>query len=165
MTLDKYKKMTSEEFKNLTKKEFNEYLKLRSEDFPRHYRRIKEITIDTVLTPEQAIEIAKKYHQEHELDGTVNEQIENLFFDEAYTFKIDPEDRDNDDIRPAWRVTVDLQPNRFLFEDYTLIVSDRDKVVMGMLDVNGHPVSEGNEFTDEEVEYIMGDETLEDDEK
>ncbi|GIP59736.1 hypothetical protein [Paenibacillus woosongensis] len=165
MTLDKYKKMTSEEFKNLTKKEFNEYLKLRSEDFPRHYRRIKEITIDTVLTPEQAIEIAKKYHQDHELDGTVNEQIENLFFDEAYTFKIDPEDRDNDDIRPAWRVTVDLQPNRFLFEDYTLIVSDRDKVVMGMLDSNGHPVSEGNEFTDEEVEYIMGDETLEDDEK
>lgn len=143
MSLYKYKKMTSEEFKNLTKEEFNEYLKLRSEDFPRHYRRIKEITIDVVLTPEEAIEIAKKYHQEHELDGTVNEQIENLFFDEAYTFELDKENRDNDNIRPAWRVTVDLPPNPFLFEDYTLIVSDRDQAVMGILDANGHPVSQG----------------------
>lgn len=148
---------------SLTDKEFEEYLKLKKEDFPRHYRKLGEITVDTVLTPEKAIEIAKTYHQEHELDGTVSEQIESLFFDEAYTFKVDMEDREKDDIRPAWRVTVDLPPNPFLFEDYTLIVSDRDKAVMGMLDVNGHPVSEGNEFTDEDIEYIMSDEDPDDD--
>ncbi|TGV30855.1 hypothetical protein EN829_035360 [Mesorhizobium sp. M00.F.Ca.ET.186.01.1.1] len=150
MSLDRYKKMTSEEFKNLTEEEFKEYLRLKKEDFSRHYRKLEEITVAIVLTPKEVIEIAKKYHQEHELDGTVNEQIESLYFDEAYTFKVDPENRDNDDIRPAWRVTVDLQSNPFLFEDYTLIVSDRDKAVMGMLDVNGHPVSEVNGFTDED---------------
>ncbi|TKI67231.1 hypothetical protein FC756_13435 [Lysinibacillus mangiferihumi] len=161
MSLDEYKKMTDEEFKSLTDEEFEEYLKLKKEDFPRHYRKLGEITVDTVLTPEEAIEIAKKYHQEKELDGVVNEQIEDLFFDEAYTFKVDIINRDNDDIRPAWRVTVDLPPNPFLFEDYTLIVSDRDEAVMGMLDVNGHPVSDGNEFTDEDIEYIMSDEDTE----
>ena len=135
MSLDRYKKMTSEEFKSLTEEEFKEYLKLKKEDFPRHYRKLGEISVDIVLTPKDVIEIAKKYHKNHKLDGTVNEQIESLFFDEAYTFKVNTENRDNDDIRPAWRVTVDLQPNPFLFEDYTLIVSDRDKAVMGMLDV------------------------------
>ncbi len=29
---------------------------------------------------------------------------------------------------------------------------------MGMLDPNGHPVFKGNEFTDEDIEYIMSDE-------
>ncbi|GIO43398.1 hypothetical protein [Paenibacillus apis] len=142
MSLDKYEKMTSEEFKNLSDEEFNEYLKLKKEDIPRHYRKLEEITIETVLAPMEVIKIAKQYHQENELEGTINEQIENLFFDEAYTFKVDPENRENDDIRPAWRVNVDLQPNPFLFEEYTLIVSDRDKAVMGMLDPNGHPVTQ-----------------------
>lgn len=163
MSLDKYIKMTDEEFKSLTEEELNEYLRLVKEDSPRHFRKLVEITVDTILTPKEVIEIAKKYHKEHELDGTVNDQINSLFFDEAYTFKIDPENRENDDIRPAWRVTVDLPPNPFLFEDYTLIVSDRDKAVMDILDANGHPVSEGNEFTDEDIEYIMGDEAPEND--
>lgn len=52
--------------------------------------------------------------------------------------------------------------NPFLMEDYTLIVSDRDKKVMGMLDPNGHPVFKGNEFTDEDIEYIMSDEDSKD---
>lgn len=141
MSLNKYKKMSDKEFKNLNKKEFKEYLRLLDEDFPRHHRRVEEITVETVLTPEEAIVIAKKYLQEKKMDGTVNEQIKNLFFDEAYTFGINEEDRDNDDIRPAWRVTVDLPPNPFLFEDYRLIVSDRDRKVMGILDVNGHPAN------------------------
>lgn len=158
MSLDKYKKMTDEEFKSLTDEEFEEYLKLKKEDIPRHYRKLGEITVNTVLTPKEAIEIAKRYHKEHELDGKVNEQIDNLFFDEAYTFEVDLENRENDDIRPAWRVPVDLPPNPFLFEDYTLIVSDKDKAVMGMVDANGHPVSKGNEFTNEDIEYIMNDE-------
>ncbi|WP_018753577.1 hypothetical protein [Paenibacillus sanguinis] len=127
---------------NRTREELEKLIESVNENFPKHYRRIEEITLDVVLTPEQAIEIAKQYHQEHELEGTVNEQIENLFFDEAFTFKVDPENRENDDIRPAWRVNVDLQPNPFLFEEYTLIVSDRDKAVMGMLDPNGHPVTQ-----------------------
>ncbi|MGE8000549.1 hypothetical protein ACQKOF_18085 [Lysinibacillus sp. NPDC093190] len=154
MSLDKYKRMTDEEFKSLTDEEFEEYIKLKEEDFPRHYREIGEITVNTILTPEEAIE----YHKEHGLDGTVNEVIENLYFDEAYTFRVDMINRDNDDIRPAWRVTVDLPPNPFSVEDYTLIVSDRDKAVMGMLDPNGQPVREGKEFTDEDIEYIMSEE-------
>lgn len=32
-----------------------------------------------------------------------------------------------------------------------------------MLDANGHPVSEGNDFTDEDIEYIMSDEEPEKD--
>lgn len=141
MSLNKYKKMSDKEFKSLNKKEFKEYLRLLDEDFPRHHRRVEEITVETVLTPEEAIAIAKKYLQEKKMDGTVNEQIKNLFFDEAYTFEINEEDRDFDDRRPAWRVTVDLPPNPFLFEDYRLIVSDRDRKVMGILDVNGHPAN------------------------
>lgn len=49
-------------------------------DFKKHHRKVEEITINTVLMPNEVIEIAKKYHQELELDGTVNEQIESLFF-------------------------------------------------------------------------------------
>lgn len=140
MSLDKYKKMSEKEFKKLNKKELKEYFEFREKDFPRHHRRVEEITVETVLTPEEAIAIAKKYHEENKEEGIVSEQIERLYFDEGYTFKRDRENRENDDIRPAWRVTVDLPPNPFLFEDYTLIVSDRDRKVMGMLGQNGQPV-------------------------
>lgn len=140
MSTDKYRKMSEKEFKKLNKKELKEYFEFRKKDFPKHHRKVTEITIDTVLKPEEVIQIAKKYHKEKKMDGTVNEEIENLQFDEGYTFKRDRENRENDDIRPAWRVTVDLPPNPFLFEDYTLIVSDRDRKVMGMLGQNGQPV-------------------------
>lgn len=140
MSLDKYKKMSEKEFKKLNKKELKEYFEFREKDFPRHHRRVEEITVETVLTPEEAIAIAKKYHEENKEEGIVSEEIERLYFDEGYTFKRDENNRENDDIRPAWRVTVDLPPNPFLFEDYTLIVSDRDRKVMGMLGQNGQPV-------------------------
>ncbi len=126
---------------NRTKEELKKILEEVDRNFPRHHRRIEEITVETVLKPEEAIAIAKKYLQEKKMDGTVNEQIKNLFFDEAYTFGINEEDRDFDDLRPAWRVTVDLPPSTFTFEDYTLIVSDRDKKVLGILDANGHPAN------------------------
>ncbi|MNR60104.1 hypothetical protein D3C85_1815130 [compost metagenome] len=45
-----------------------------------------------------------------------------------------------------------------MFEDYTLVVSDRDKAVMGMVDVNGHPVvPEVNEFIDKDTKYIASE--------
>ncbi|MGG5342497.1 hypothetical protein [Enterococcus sp. AZ192] len=145
-----------------TTEELEQLIKKTTEEFPIHYRKINEITIEPTLTPEQAIQIAKEYHKKtftdpEKLNGTVNEVVDNLFFDEAYTFKIYPNNHDNDDVRPAWRVTVDLPENPFLMDDYTLIVSDRDKKVMGMLGPNGHPVYEGNEFTDEDIEYIMNE--------
>ncbi|MFC0232620.1 hypothetical protein ACFFIF_01275 [Vagococcus entomophilus] len=147
-------KRTAEELEKLIKKVKN--------DFPLHHRKISEITIEPTLTPKEAIQVAKTYHKKtftdpDKLNGTVNEDINQLLFDEAYTFKIDPNDRDNDDIRPAWRVTVDLPDNPFLMEEYTLIVSDKDKKVMGILSPNGHPVYEGNEFTDEDIEYVMSE--------
>ncbi|TKJ84381.1 hypothetical protein PaeCFBP13512_21645 [Paenibacillus sp. CFBP13512] len=125
---------------NRTKEELKKILDEVDRNFPRHHRRINEITMDTVLTPEEAIAIAKKYHEENKEEGIVSEEIERLYFDEGYTFKRDENNRENDDIRPAWRVTVDLPPNPFLFEDYTLIISDRDRKVMGMLGQNGQPV-------------------------
>ncbi|MDE7546357.1 hypothetical protein NGE73_26970, partial [Bacillus cereus] len=161
-SLDKYKNMSDEEFKQLSTEEFQNYIRLKQEDFSRHYRKINEITVDVMLKPQEAIEIAKHYHKKNKLDGVVNEDINQLFFDEAYTFKIEKENRNNDDIRPAWRILVDLPKNPFLMEDYTLIVSDRDEKVMGMLDPNGHPVFKGNEFTDEDIEYIMSDEDSKD---
>lgn len=59
MFSDKFEKMTDDEFRSLTDEEFNEYIKLKKEDLPRHHRKIEEITIDVVSTPEEAIEIAK----------------------------------------------------------------------------------------------------------
>lgn len=146
-----------------TSEELEKLIKKARDDFPIHHRRINEITIKTTLNPQEAIDIAKEYHKKKftdpdKLNGTVNEDINNLFFDEAYTFKVDQTNRENDDIRPAWRVTVDLPENPFLMEDYTLIVSDKDKKVMGMLGPSGHPVYDGDEFTDEDIEYIMSDE-------
>jgi len=132
--------MPSYEYRKMSDKEFQEHLEFKRKEFPKHHRRVNEIMIETVLTPEEAIAIAKKYHEENKEEGIVSEQIERLYFDEGYTFKRDENNRENDDIRPAWRVTVDLPPNPFLFEDYTLIVSDRDRKVMGMLGQNGQPV-------------------------
>ncbi|PHC39837.1 hypothetical protein COF01_09160 [Bacillus pseudomycoides] len=162
MSLDKYKNMSDEEFKQLSNEEFQDYIKLKKEDFSRHYRKINEITVDVVLKPEEVIAIAKQNHKKNNLDGVINEDIHQLFFDEAYTFKIDKENRNKDDVRPAWRVLVDLPEKPFLMEDYTLIVSDKDKKVMGMLDPKGHPVFKGNEFTDEDIEYIMNNGDSED---
>ena len=122
-------------------------------EIDKHLRRIDEITIPVILKPEEAIEIAKDYHKVNELDGVVNEEISRLFFDEEYTFRVDLNNRKNDDKRPAWKVIVDLPENRFLFEDYMLIVSDKDRKVMGMLDCNGQPVLD----MDEDTKYIMND--------
>lgn len=132
--------MSNEEFKNITDSEFKEFVNKIRGDFPKHYQRIGEIKVKTVLTPEEALEIAKKHHKSNNMIGTVHENINQIFFNEAYTFKIDKTNRDNDDIRPAWRVQVDLPENPFLMEDCTLIVSDKDKKVMGQFDPNGHPV-------------------------
>ena len=132
--------MPSYEYRKMSDKEFQEHLEFKRKEFPKHHRRVNEIMIETVLTPEEAIAIAKKYHEENKEEGIVSEEIERLYFDEGYTFKRDENNRENDDIRPAWRVTVDLPPNPFLFEDYTLIISDRDRKVMGMLGQNGQPV-------------------------
>ncbi|SFJ93229.1 MULTISPECIES: hypothetical protein [unclassified Bacillus (in: firmicutes)] len=153
--------MRKKNYHNRTKEELDTLLESVDRDFPRHYRKLEEITINVILKPEEVIEIAKQYHKKNNLDGVVNEDIHQLFFDEAYTFKIDKENRDNNDVRPAWRVLVDLPENPFLMEDYTLIVSDKDKKMMGMLDPNGHPVFEGNEFTDEDIEYVMNNEDSE----
>ena len=129
----------------------------------KHLRRINEITISVSLKPEEVIKIAKDYHEINILEGNVNEDFGQLFFDEEYTFKIDLNNRKNDDKRSAWRVKVNLPENSFLYEDYTLIVSDKDRKVMGMLDPNGHPVFDGNEFSDEDIKYIMDDDNNDND--
>ena len=150
-------------FDEKNEKEFKDWFKKIEDDLPRHFRRIDEIKIPVILKPEEAIEIAKNYHKVNELEGVVNEDIRWLFFDEEYTFRVDLNNRENDDKRSAWRVKVDLPPNPFLHENYTLIVSDKDRKVMGMLDPNGHPVFDGNEFSDEDIKYIMDDDNNDND--
>lgn len=119
-----------------------------------HYRKTNEITMDFLLQPEEAIQIAKEYHKREKIEGVVNINLDSILFDEAYTFKIN---NNEDDIRSVWRIQVDLPPNDFLMEDYTLIVSDKDKKVLGVIDPNGHPIFEGNDFTDEDIKYITND--------
>ncbi len=107
-----------------------------------------------MLQPEEAIQIAKEYHKREKIEGVVNINLDSILFDEAYTFKINNKE---DDIRSVLRIQVDLPPNDFLMEDYTLIVSDKDKKVLGVIDPNGHPIFEGNDFTDEDIKYITND--------
>lgn len=137
-----------------TSEELNELLKKANNEFHMHYRKTNEITIDFLLKPEEAIKIAKEYHKREKMEGVVNINLDSILFDEAYTFKIN---NNEDDIRSVWRIQVDLPPNDFLMEDYTLIVSDKDKKVLGVIDPNGHPIFEGNDFTDEDIKYITND--------
>lgn len=156
--------MSDEEFKSMNDEEFAEYVKFIEDDFPRHYQNIKDIKVETVLTPEEVIKIAKEFHKKMNSAGTVNEDIEKLlFYDEEYTFEINREDRNKDIVKPAWRVQVDLPPSPFEAYDYTLIVSDPDKKVMDKLGPSGHPVPlEPQEWTDEDIEYFMSEEDDED---
>lgn len=137
-----------------TSEELNELLKKANNEFHMYYRKTNEITIDFLLQPEEAIQIAKEYHKREKIEGVVNINLDSILFDEAYTFKINNKE---DDIRSVLRIQVDLPPNDFLMEDYTLIVSDKDKKVLGVIDPNGHPIFEGNDFTDEDIKYITND--------
>ncbi|MGO2961375.1 MAG: hypothetical protein ACTIDE_02070 [Carnobacterium maltaromaticum] len=137
-----------------TSEELNELLKKANNEFHMYYRKTNEITIDFLLQPEEAIQIAKEYHKREKMEGVVNINLDSILFDEAYTFKIN---NNEDDIRSVWRIQVDLPPNDFLMEDYTLIVSDKDKKVLGVIDPNGHPIFEVNDFTDEDIKYITND--------
>ena len=92
-----------------------------------------------------------------------NKRYEADFYSLSNAAGIDLNNRKNDDKRSAWRVKVNLPENSFLYEDYTLIVSDKDRKVMGMLDPNGHPVFDGNEFSDEDIKYIMDDDNNDND--
>ncbi|WCT56578.1 hypothetical protein PQ456_03375 [Paenibacillus kyungheensis] len=49
---------------NRTKEELKEILEEVNRNFPRHHCKVEEITVETVLKPEEAIEIAKNYLQE-----------------------------------------------------------------------------------------------------
>lgn len=84
MNLKKYKNLSDEKFKNLSEKEFEKYIKAVEDEFPTHYRKIDEITIETNLTPEEAIQIAKTFHKNtlndpKKLNGTINEDTNQLF--------------------------------------------------------------------------------------
>lgn len=161
----------SKELGQLNDEEFQKWMDQKTKEYPKHHRKLNEITSKTFLQPNEVIEIAKKYHKEKGLDGIVNEDIQKLEFDEEYTFrtvsqdesdryefKLVLKDKKDNGKRPSWRVQVDLLPNRFFDEFYTIIISDPDKKVMDMLDPSMQPVNEGNEFTDKDIEYIMSDE-------
>ena len=62
MSLDKYKNMSDEDFKQLSTEKFQNYIRLKQEDFSRHYRKINEITVDVMLKPNDMVIYTKDYH-------------------------------------------------------------------------------------------------------
>ena len=130
--------------------------KLSRKSVETYYSRISlkkatEVTTDTILSVERVIDIAVKYHKIKQLEGTVNTDIKTVLYDEAYTFY-----EENNLVCPAWRVRIDLEPNPFLFEDYTFVVADSNRILINVLNSNGHPVADTSlEVTEEEIPYLM----------
>lgn len=97
----------------------------------KHLKKVSEIESLTLLRPEEAITIAKQYHEKMNLTGVVNEDVNSLLFDDKYVFKINKIDVI---VKPVWEVSVDIVISNLEPVDYILIVSDQDKEVIGMLD-------------------------------
>ena len=93
-------------------------------------------TKHTILTKEQVIEIGKNFHSKNKLEGecVLDSNLLQLVFSYPYEFE-----NMNYKGSTLWFMLVKYPPNNFLFEDYTLVISDSDAKVVFYLDVNGHP--------------------------
>jgi len=142
----------------------NQERNLSRKSVEKYYSRISlkkatEVTTDTILSVEQVIDMAVKYHKIKQLEGTVNTDIKTVLYDEEYTFY-----RENKLVCPAWRVRIDLEPNPFLFEDYTFVVADLNRILIDVLNSNGHPVADNSlEVAEEEIAYLMDEKDVEHD--
>lgn len=91
---------------------------------------------DTNLTREQVIEIGKKFHSDNNLEGSCILDPNRLELDLSYPYEFKNKNYKG---YTLWFLLVKYPPNNFLFDYYTLVISDSDKKVVFYLDANGHP--------------------------
>ena len=90
----------------------------------------------TNLSPLQVIEIGKNFHSNNKLEGECVLDPNLLRLEHSYPYEFEKMDYKGSTI---WFMLVKYLPNNFLFEDYTLVISDKEAKVVFYLDVNGHP--------------------------
>ena len=90
----------------------------------------------TNLTREQVIEIGKNFHSKNKLEGECVLDSNLLKLELSYPYEFENMNYKGSTL---WFMLVKYPPNNFLFEDYTLVISDSDAKVVFYLDVNGHP--------------------------
>ena len=90
----------------------------------------------TNLSPLQVIEIGKNFHSNNKLEGECVLDPNLLRLEHSYPYEFEKMDYKGSTL---WFMLVKYPPNNFLFEDYTLVISDKEAKVIFYLDVNGHP--------------------------
>ncbi|MDG4514937.1 hypothetical protein NOL04_08705 [Streptococcus suis] len=95
-----------------------------------------DISKNTNLTREQVIEIGKKFHLDNNLEGSCILDPNLLELDLSYPYKFESTNYKGSTL---WFLLVKYPPNNFLFDYYTLVISDSDAKVVFYLDANGHP--------------------------
>ncbi len=94
--------------------------------------RVDGIGIKTVLTAEEAYDIARKYHDKHHISGIIPSDIhEAVYLDECQYITKDV----------TWMICSKFEPNCFEGMDrLTIMVLDKSKWVCGVLDHNDIPI-------------------------
>lgn len=97
-----------------------------------HFCRLKDITVKTKLTAQEAYNIAVIYQKTHEIAGLISSDInEAIYLDEMnhITKGI------------TWMIRSKLEENSFEgMDEFTIMVSDDSKQVSHVLDHNGIPM-------------------------
>lgn len=107
--------------------------------------------INTNLTANQALKIARDYKDKFKLYGVIHDDIEKSvrFYNEFYRIK-----------GCVWLVLADITPKDYEGDDeITFVVSDEDGAVDHVLDHNGIPqryhINSNRNYNDEEFEAIF----------
>lgn len=97
-----------------------------------HFCKVDDIKVKTILSPEDAYNIAREYHAKNHLIGTVPDNINRAMY-------LDERNHVTKDI--AWMVRAILKDNPFEgMDEITIVVSDSNKEVYCVLDHNGIPM-------------------------
>lgn len=100
-----------------------------------HFCKLNDIKINTFLLPEEVYAIAKEFHTEKELLGEIPCDMEEAIY-------LDEKNHITKNI--TWMVRAVLEENPFEgMDEITIMVSDSDKKVCGVLDHNGIPLIKG----------------------
>lgn len=86
--------------------------------------------MDTNITLDMALSIARDYKSKYELSGDFSDNLERTikFYSEFDSIN-----------GSVWLVTVSVEPNDFFAEnEYTIVISDKDATVKYIIDPNGH---------------------------
>lgn len=106
--------------------------------------------MDTNLTLNMVMSIAKDYKSKYNLSGDILENLENTikFYSEF--------DSVNGSV---WLVIVSIEPNDFFAEnEYTIVISDKEAAVKYIIDPNGHVFCPHlKTMTEEEFDEIWND--------